>query len=1437
MEHSFARQHKSHTIAKLFAIFGLCATLVVTLVMSMNLDNVSKNSKEGEIFSLTTKVGQVFEPSIAYAEEDETKSEDILPFTEMSDKVGKDPEKYDIKPGDIAGDQWAALGGSASFFAVFSKATSVVSYNDLKIRGDNTGAAGAYGFMLDSTGLDHSYFSGDAFAIFSSLGRLIFGGLLIAGYALQLGVNFLFGLVISLADFINIFKWFTNAESIANSPFKGMQVLVSDIKTLAESVGFLFATLGLGVGLGLAIFGLKVSRNKQTAMGKGIFATVGLFLFRAFVIFFSPFVLGAILSSLLDTAKEAYTTGSSGSDYAVYSNLVDFEKWATYSRLALPAKNTTGLNYSIDGGKVPAISHKDVLAINAEGAGLNNAKNVQASHTKGGMDVGKADVSLNAEVESDAANDWSMKIISRWMMMNQFTAASYESSAKNAYISQLGKTKLPDEKELIKSFSKDGGLKASGNKALFTTHKPGAYAMVPIGDSPNRNPAGSGSFYNYGTAGAGLSTLGMYNYMSTVLTPNDMTYVQTDSIVGKMTTPYHASVGLTGRGFVAFGNLSIMFATIYALAIMGVMFAFFVINSLIISIPKMFGQFAASALGSPAQFIKLLLTVLIIGVELVGTAFVYILAQKIVIGIATLSDTFISSNVGAHLAQDVELGGAVTNTMYGTINVIAAVLLVVVSVAMIRARGIILTLIGSTLEGLLNNIFGMFEPTAQGTNEFGNGRNGMFTTDADGKNQFGTTKGETSAHSQARGAGGGGGDFSQGAQKRASTIGNARTFAGKAFNAKSEMGDVMKAKEGQLGRPLSRREKAGVMAKQMGAKTAIGTIGGASAVVGSSAGEGFARDLEGVRTAKINNGLAAHEENTRATEELANQARDGSNGKSEAVQDAEAYGRYLDERANANSADESTEEHTATATASAVHDESFEGHGQSMQGQDGEEMASDGTPVVQGGFDEAQGIHTPVMNEQGEIVDASQTSSTSESSDTFEQSSTSHMETDATTGASGVANERIEGQVPTSEAKGASGVPVVPVMAGGKKQTPVGTPMYNSAREGATAQVGARAKVEDAKAHHADLVKKGAPQQEVAKAAQNVAKATADSDRVNKGVQNMVGRTAQTGSAPANTPKYETKEQAQQAVRQTATDAKQATEKYQQAAQQQATGGANAPSKSAVMALKKDAVMKQTAAVEAQQGASNAIVASRQQPTTQSKPVAQQNQQQKQQSQPSMKTSKPSSTMDATRTTQAKPVRQGTPNYANPKVANEAVQKARASQRQAQTALNNAPASQKPRYEAKLQEQKANLAAATAGADRTFLAQSATSVARKGRNLTNKEALSQLDSVRKAHASYAAATSKAKTSPQAARKAQVEYKQALKVAIDAGVSKKAIESPVALKNTVSKLNNMRDSAVNGAFNDPSLRDHTNKQRTKDATRMRNMVVDHEYDQQQQQRKK
>lgn len=825
-----------------------------------------------------------------------------IDFSKISKKANVKDFKSNANKHELlthAGNMWSMLASSKAEFAginPFSITTKVdktstqaaMLQTDKQSRehpfddGDNKDEshyydASAYGFILDKTGLDHSRMANGTADNLNSLGRLILGFVVLAGYGVNASVQFLFKVIVTLFSYVNVGEWITKgANSLPdNNPFKPVANVIYQVFHGVQDIGFIGILIGFALSMGLVVFGVRFSRYEQSqGMGRDILASIAHFAIKVFLIFSVPIMFATFISGLLSWTKGAYEEDNA-SLYPIYSNLVSFSDWSEKTRLALPSLSTK-LPVTYAQTKVPIISHRDALKINAQGGNLGNARSllntIDSDASNGGVLIKKG--SNTAYQGKDALTDSASKILTNWMTSSNYIASDWESYAK----SYMSKAELKKSKKDNKAFQEDimtDGDLTTNNKNVnasdryyLNAHKPST-TRAPIGEYE------SGSAY-----GSGLSTIGMYNYLLTTFDGPQIKFTNAvDEANGQM-TPVHSSVGLIGRGIPAMGNAALMIAEIWSMSFLGLMFAALAINAIIASIPKEFAYLLKAQISPIMGLIDLCMLALALLLQLVGGGLLLSISKDIIVGLSEMGDTIftndgvhIFSSINSSLIHNVQLAGAWSSTFYGVLNFCLALLLFYACIFLIKSRSTIFNVLGEIGEEWLRSFTTLFDRSQNNKANHlfseSNGAPAIITTDSSGNNRFADLMGDNGQtnslnNSNTGGFAGSGTNYNQGAQYRSAALSNPKSPLGKAMTGAANVKDAIKAKAGREGvdpSKMSSAKKAMAGVNYIGGSMAASALSGAGAMLGNNALKNRAQDIRGLQQASIDDGLQKMHQN------------------------------------------------------------------------------------------------------------------------------------------------------------------------------------------------------------------------------------------------------------------------------------------------------------------------------------------------------------------------------------------------------------------------------------------------------------------------------------------------------------------------------------------------------------------------------------------------
>lgn len=784
----------------------------------------------------------------------------------LSDDIGSSA-KDNVTTSNV-GNAWAVFGKGDGILQVLTSSSYSASYGSVgssvgKVSGKDMAGAANLGYQLYASGLDHSFSGGDSSGIITLIGRLLGGFVIFVGLVMSAVTSWGFNLIVTLANDLNVFDWVNNAQSMSDSnPFKAPAMMVYNLYATLQNFGIVFATLAFALTVALAIFGLRFR-----GVGSGILQSFSRWLMRAFILFGAVFIIGGCYSSMLSYLKNAYDTPQA-SAYAVYSNIVDFQDWAEHSRLAWPSGMSNKISNSDSSSDVYLATHGDVIKINEDGAGLTNAKNIDASL--------KGNYTQLTDSSSSSAPNISNSMATMAFLWDWMSTGKYRGSDWNSYVqSQQNSAK---DAYSAKAVSNDGSYKRSGSSLVSSAASYSSGAK--IGKSSN----------------AGLSTAGMYNYMSSVFDNTGFTITTSAKLSNLYSVPYHSSFGLAGRGLVAMGNYFIMVGLVYSVAVMSIFFMLFAIRAVVKGVPEIMGKlFTTGATGSPLQFLSLLMAMFVLIIELFGGAVLFAVTNYLVVGFASFGDAGVTKVVSGftdlvspaimHFSSVKSAGLATTatinSTTYAAANIFEALLVLWVTFVMIKYRGKVLTSVGQALEDSIKKALTFADSrVSQAPGKFGVHEAGLPSTDGDNNNIFSRNYGGNSFGSNGGGSGAGGGvgnsgllgdgsgslTHTNGADERSTRLAHPSSILGRRFNKKQTLKDADAHGYGMGSKAYKARH---AMAQ---------AIDGIGMTVGSKGLRNLADDIEDKTQADIDDGLSKYADAKRANklDENGNKPSDGT---------------------------------------------------------------------------------------------------------------------------------------------------------------------------------------------------------------------------------------------------------------------------------------------------------------------------------------------------------------------------------------------------------------------------------------------------------------------------------------------------------------------------------------------------------------------------------
>lgn len=418
-------------------------------------------------------------PVVAHADDDKSDGSSYVGvIPDIVKDVANDPNSYGLKGDTYAGDAWSTLAAGNKLLGISTQNMRTVTYSNLYNNTSGTkaenkmykaqGDAATYGAALDNVGLDHSGYAGVQTDMFTLMGRGLFGGLALIGYGLNAGTYWLFKLLTMFAKYINIMDWISHAPKKDDNPFYGVESTFYGYFTLLRQFYLFVLTALFMITIGLALLGRRISkREKEVQSHTGMRHSLYRFLMRSLLIFVIPILFAFTIAGVINKVAEIYNgTTDISVDYAVDSNLFDFQGWVEHSRLALPEslnkKLIAGVNSDNLAYSQAPLSHQMILDINANGSNSKAAYKAQQAYGQKqqqkqidqlskNIASGKSTNKKEADAATGGADSPSSDMLMRWFRYSQYQASDYASFI----IAHMSKAYLKDDSHADTTYTAD----------------------------------------------------------------------------------------------------------------------------------------------------------------------------------------------------------------------------------------------------------------------------------------------------------------------------------------------------------------------------------------------------------------------------------------------------------------------------------------------------------------------------------------------------------------------------------------------------------------------------------------------------------------------------------------------------------------------------------------------------------------------------------------------------------------------------------------------------------------------------------------------------------------------------------------------------------------------------------------------------------------------
>lgn len=492
-----------------------------------------------------------------------------------------------------------------------------------------------YGHALNSLGLDSTAnVAFDIMFIFRGLGGMILG----LFYTTALSVETVFYGVLTMLQTLNPFAWFLHPD--ADTPFKGwfaeaadhmpgafigLQQVVSRWYGAFYKLGVVMIPLYAAIAIAMIILG-KISKGNSTTK-EGVFSRIKKLSLRIVFIFAGIPLLGACYTGALD----ALLKGSGGRGHipaantVLCSTLVDFEAWSLRTHLALPSGAHIGVR-GLTGLSQSYVSLSETSALRDLALGINHLARPSMCDAPifSNSDVHSSTVTPELVGNTAQAIVDGYGLIARFGASTFYDASDFETVFKRWHSNKLGSGK--EATNLMDQIKADGDIGNYYKDSRIDGGKGGVYTKDnKSGDLGYKGSAGEISYSGNASDvhAKGLTSLAMYNYLTSSFSDSNITTYSAHKATSAVMRQAHHSVNLIGNGMGSFIYFMYAVVMFLAMTVIGWCYAFAIFINCIKRGVSMIAGLPMAMLGNLKAMAKAVTIVMMMVVELIGTAFIY----------------------------------------------------------------------------------------------------------------------------------------------------------------------------------------------------------------------------------------------------------------------------------------------------------------------------------------------------------------------------------------------------------------------------------------------------------------------------------------------------------------------------------------------------------------------------------------------------------------------------------------------------------------------------------------------------------------------------------------------------------------------------------------------------------------------------------------------
>lgn len=603
-----------------------------------------------------------------------------------------------------------------------------------------------YGHALQALGLDTV--SSNQMD-FMGIGRMFLGYLSMSVYVGALVPQVAFSITINIMQTLNPFNWMVS-EAIGGGEtapaLAGVKGFVTDLYNVFAGMGLYVATLILAVGIGMSILFWRKSNNVGSHFKKFIIRLV-------FIAAGLPF-LGMTYTAALNNAADSFSASAPMANKAVAATFVDFAAWAEKNNLALPSGTTIKVNDNGSGSGSGTVDmggttapQTFALKINTASGSLvdgddtdasNLTDNLFSSHYSGTGQLGKAlevfdllNRFANSTRYTAGAYETYVKTISGGRMAEGLKVTSNKDkyTAVNNILSPDADASKLDNKDV--SYMSDGtpftfGVTMSGGNIIYTGHgkmskySPGSvYRKLENAASSLDNKMLGPRVDTFGGATGrgtgGLSTISMYNYLTTKFADDTVTNYSSTKLASDYVLDTHHSVSLVGGGVMGIVYWLNMVSILSFIAVVGTVYAFGLIGGSVKRGIKMVTSIPFAAVGSVRAISKIVGITVSMIVQIYGTLIVYNLVVELFIAsqqifLTPLLTGFNNGNVSAAIIPGMTadyngVTAAVTGMALPIVAFIMSIVNIVITIKAVKLRKTLVKSMDEAMAGWVDRFF------------------------------------------------------------------------------------------------------------------------------------------------------------------------------------------------------------------------------------------------------------------------------------------------------------------------------------------------------------------------------------------------------------------------------------------------------------------------------------------------------------------------------------------------------------------------------------------------------------------------------------------------------------------------------------------------------------------------------------------------------------